>query len=502
MTVVNSELLVQDKIGDFVGNKSKAYYESEFDKINDSPKFVFSWNWMTFLFGPVWFGTYGIFSWALVFTTFEAFALTQIGRGLWGDLTRDIRDRIDTVTIQLNLRQAQLEQAIEDSKSNVDALQRNIEGLQAIIEQSQVDMQRAADSAIWYLVLGVVMIIALRACEATLANPVLARRYNTWLSDQSARSPKDMQNLVFSVVFVFCIFAINMAHYVFLIDFNVLSEFPRDPEFRNFSVAIIEGIFDYLTIYGDSLFDAISFGIRIVLDFLETLFVQTPWPVIAILIVIVTALAANRWAAVTAAIFLVFIGSVGLWTLAMQTLALLGTAACISIGIGIPIGIYSAHRPKVYRAIRPILDMQQTIPTFVYMIPIIAFFGTGKSAAVVTCLIFGMPPVVRLTVLGIQGVPDSIREAAIAYGASEWFLMTRIELPLAAPSIRAGINQTILLSLLTVVVASLIGAKGLGEDVLEALQYASIGQGLLAGLAILFLAKILDRIFRGNRDGV
>ena len=502
MTIVGSGLPVQDKIGEFVGHRSRAYYESEFNKINDSPRFGFSWNWMTFLFGPVWFGTYGIFSWALVFTVFEAFALTQIGRGLWGDLTREIRDRIDTVTIQLNLRQAQLEQAIEASKNNVEALQRNIEGLQTMIELAQAEMQRTADSAIWYFVLGVVLIVALRAGEAVLANPVLARRFNAWLSDQSARKPKNVQNLVFSVLFVFCICAINMAHYAFLIDFGVLSEFPRDPEFRNSSVTVIEGVFDYLTIYGDSLFDAISFGIRIVLDFLETLFVRTPWPVIAILIVTVTALSANRRSAFVAAAFLAFIGSVGLWTLAMQTLALLGTAACISIGIGIPIGIYSAHRPRVYRAIRPVLDMQQTIPTFVYMIPIIAFFGTGKSAAVVTCLIFGMPPVVRLTVLGIQGVPDSIREAAIAYGASEWFLMTRIELPLAAPSIRAGINQTILLSLLTVVVASLIGAKGLGEDVLEALQYASIGQGLLAGLAILFLAKILDRIFRGNRDGV
>jgi len=113
-----------------------------------------------------------------------------------------------------------------------------------------------------------------------------------------------------------------------------------------------------------------------------------------------------------------------------------------------------------------------------------------------------MPPTVRLTVLGLNGVPESIREAAIAYGASKWYLMTRIDLPLAAPSIRAGMNQTILLSLLTVVVASLIGAKGLGEKVLEALQYADVGQGLLAGFAILFLAMILDRIVQGRRKRV
>ena len=142
------------------------------------------------------------------------------------------------------------------------------------------------------------------------------------------------------------------------------------------------------------------------------------------------------------------------------------------------------------------------MPAFVYMIPIIAFFGAGKPAAVVTCLIFGTPPVIRLTVLRLRGVPESIREAAIAYGASNWYLMTKVDLPLAAPSIPAGMNQTILLSLLTVVVASLIGAKGLGEDVLEALQYASIGQGLLAGLAILFIAMMLDRVIQGKRKGV
>ena len=128
----------------------------------------------------------------------------------------------------------------------------------------------------------------------------------------------------------------------------------------------------------------------------------------------------------------------------MQTLALLGTAALIAIGLGIPLGIFCARHPRAYAIVRPILDFQQTMPAFVYMIPIILFFGAGKPAAVVTCLIFGMPPTVRLTVLGLNGVPESIREAAIAYGASKWYLMTRIDLPLAAPSIRAGMNQTIL----------------------------------------------------------
>ena len=133
----------------------------------------------------------------------------------------------------------------------------------------------------------------------------------------------------------------------------------------------------------------------------------------------------------------------------------------------------------------------QTMPAFVFMIPVIAFFGTGKPAAVVTTMIFGGTPVVRLTVLGLRGVPESVREAAISFGANKWYLLTKVDLPLASPSIRAGINQTIMLSLAMVVVASLIGAKGLGEDVLEALQYANVGQGILAGFSILFCAMVL-----------
>jgi glycine betaine/proline transport system permease protein len=145
------------------------------------------------------------------------------------------------------------------------------------------------------------------------------------------------------------------------------------------------------------------------------------------------------------------------------------------------------------------MDFMQTMPAFVFMVPVIAFFGVGKPAAVIVTMIFGGTPVVRLTVLGLRGVPESVREAAISFGANKWYLLTKVDLPLASPSIRAGINQTIMLSLAMVVVASLIGAKGLGEDVLEALQYANVGQGILAGFAILFCAMILDRIVQGQR---
>jgi glycine betaine/proline transport system permease protein len=171
----------------------------------------------------------------------------------------------------------------------------------------------------------------------------------------------------------------------------------------------------------------------------------------------------------------------------------------VAIALGIPLGIYCARRPRVFAAVRPILDFMQSMPSFVYLIPVVAFFGAGKPAAIVATLIFGSPPVVRMTVLGLQQVPEAVREAALAFGASPRYMLFKVELPLAAPTIMAGVNQTILLCLAMVVVASLIGAKGLGEDVLEALQYASEGQGILAGLAILCCALILDRIVQGQR---
>jgi glycine betaine/proline transport system permease protein len=278
-----------------------------------------------------------------------------------------------------------------------------------------------------------------------------------------------------------------------------LIEFPTEHGIRLSSIAWVESLFSFAVLNGEAFFDSITYGIRLMLEALEMIFVQTPWMVIASFIILLTWLSAGLRPAMYSGAFLLYIGLLGFWEKSMTTLALLGTAACLSILIGIPLGLYCARRVKFYAFIRPIMDFMQTMPAFVFMIPVIAFFGTGKAAAVVTTMIFGGTPVVRLTVLGLRGVPEHVREAAISFGASKWYLLTRVDLPLASPSIRAGVNQTIMLSLAMVVVASLIGAKGLGEDVLEALQYANVGQGILAGFAILFCAMMLDRIVQGDR---
>ena len=224
---------------------------------------------------------------------------------------------------------------------------------------------------------------------------------------------------------------------------------------------------------------------------------ETPWIVISSVIILLTSLAAGVRTAVFAGGFLAYMGLLGFWDKAMMTLALLGTAACLSIVIGIPLGMFCARRQRFYAFIRPIMDFMQTMPAFVFMIPVIAFFGTGKPPGVLATLVFGMPPVIRLTALGMRGVPETTKEAALAFGCTKWTLLREIEIPLAMPSIMTGINQTILMCLSMVVIASLIGAKGLGQDVLVALQYAAKGQGMLAGLAILFCAMVIDRIIQG-----
>jgi glycine betaine/proline transport system permease protein len=224
-----------------------------------------------------------------------------------------------------------------------------------------------------------------------------------------------------------------------------------------------------------------------------------PWPVtMAVILVLAWQIAGPRVAVFSTAA-LAYLAVLGFWEKSMETVSLLGTATLLCLMVGIPLGIWCGRSQRFYAAVRPVLDFMQTMPAFVYLIPVIALFGIGKPPGVIATMIFGTPPVVRLTALGIQGVPATVREAALAYGATEWFLLTRVDLPLALPSIMTGINQTILMCLSMVVIASLIGAKGLGEDVLNALQYAAVGQGLLAGIAILLCAMIIDRIVQGQR---
>ena len=488
----------KDNIRTFV-RTSPDYYIANFDKVGASARFTPTFNMMAGLFGPIWFGARGLWSWALSFLILEAIAFVQIARGLFGDLAADALARIASIENTLALRKQQLEAAIESGSDRVDAFQRAVDGLEANIGGIRAEAEALAAEGPSIALSGLMLLIVVKLAQSVTANWALEARFSDWLSDNSIRSGMPVSQMAFSAIFMALIVAVAMVHYSFPGRFALLSDFPTDPDIRLVSIDGVEAFFNWAVLNGEALFDGITYGIRLVLDALELIFVSTPWIVIAALIILLTWLTAGVRMAIYSGAFLAYMGFLGFWEKAMTTLALLGTAACLSIIIGIPLGMFAARRPRFYSFIQPIMDFMQTMPAFVFMIPVIAFFGTGKPAAVVTTMIFGGTPVVRLTVLGLRGVPESVREAAISFGANKWYLLTKVDLPLASPSIRAGINQTIMLSLAMVVVASLIGAKGLGEDVLEALQYANVGQGILAGFSILFCAMILDRIVQGQR---
>ena len=475
------------------------YYIKEFKKIGSKPSYSYSFNLFAALFGPVWFGLRNVWNYALAFLIVETFAVVQIVRGLFGNITKDAIEKIDKIQSTIDFRYKQLEAAKENNPDKVEVYERAIKSLEEAMKEYVVDVQQIEASAIWITISGILLLIFVKFIQGILANTVLEKRYSEWLSNKSISPGMKPKNYLLSIGFTIVIMFFSVIHYSFPGFFSIMNDFPTHPEIRLTSIKWVETIFDYAVIKGDAVFTAITIGIRSVLDFLELLFVKTPWIVIITTIVVLTALSAGIRTAIYSAGFLAYMGFLGFWVKAMTTLALLGTAAILSIVIGIPLGIYCARRQRFYSMIRPIMDFMQTMPAFVFMIPVIAFFGTGKVAAVIITMIFGGTPVVRLTVLGLRGVPETIREAAIAYGASKWYLLRKVDLPLATPSILAGVNQTVMLSLAMVVVASLIGAKGLGQDVLEALQYANVGQGILAGVAILFVALILDRVVQGKK---
>jgi glycine betaine/proline transport system permease protein len=257
----------------------------------------------------------------------------------------------------------------------------------------------------------------------------------------------------------------------------------------------VDAVMSWLLTNWGTLFDAVGKALLQMLLYVERFFLLLPWP----LVVAGVGLAAWRtlgkwWSGAVMAGLLMVIGSFGYWKLAMMTLAIVTSAVVISLAIGIPMGIVMARSDFVESTIRPVLDAMQTMPSFVYLIPALMFFGLGKVPAVFATIIYAMPPVIRLTNVGIRQVPSSVVEAAEAFGSSSWQLLFNVQLPLARPSIMVGINQTTMMALSMVVIASMIGARGLGLEVLLAINRIEVGRGFEAGLSIVFLAIIIDRI--------
>jgi glycine betaine/proline transport system permease protein len=244
-------------------------------------------------------------------------------------------------------------------------------------------------------------------------------------------------------------------------------------------------------------FDVISHVVGFILIKIDFFFNWIPWPIAIGVIVVIAWLVSGHRVAIFTAIALFLMGSLELWAEGMSTLALVTTAVFISVVLGLPTGILSAKNERFDALLRPVLDGMQTIPSFVYLIPAIMFFGIGNVPGIMATVIFSLPPMVRLTSLGIRQVDFEVVEAGHAFGSTPWQLLVKIQLPLALPSIMAGVNQTVMMALSMVVVAAMIGAGGLGYKILYSIQRVDLAVGIEAGLGILFIAMVLDRILQG-----
>ena len=260
--------------------------------------------------------------------------------------------------------------------------------------------------------------------------------------------------------------------------------------------------------WAKSVFDAMNrnlgFVFDIISDAMETMIdgilwiLETPHPLIVIAVFAgLTWVVQRNW---KTPLFIVlgffFILNQGYWRETMQSLTLVLSACVVCMGIGVPIGIAAAHRPKLYRAMVPVLDLMQTLPTFVYLIPAIVFFGIGMVPGLIATVIFVLPAPIRLTYLGVASTPTALLEAAQAFGATKRQILFKVELPSATPQIMAGLNQTIMLSLSMVVIAALVGASGLGVPVVRALNTVNTSLGFESGFVIVVVAIMLDRMLR------
>jgi len=262
----------------------------------------------------------------------------------------------------------------------------------------------------------------------------------------------------------------------------------------------VENFVNYVATTFEKFFNLIFFIASKTINAIDDFLVWLPWWVFILIIVLLGWYFRSLLAGLTFGFFIFLIGTFGLWEDMMTTIAIIVTSVAISLIIGIPIGIWMAFNKAVSSIVRPILDAMQTMPSFVYLIPAIFFFGLGNVSAIFATLIYAVPPVIRLTELAIRGVPKEVIESAESFGSSKGQMLRKVQLPQALPTIMAGVNQTTMMALAMVVIASMVGASGLGEQVLISINRIDIALGFEAGISIVFLAIIIDRITNGVAD--
>lgn len=484
-------------IADFAGPNA-AYYARAFQKIHDHTGVIPRvFNISAFAWGPFWAAARGIWGSFWAFLVLEVIALVQIGRGTWGNLGADALDRAEGQAARAQQFLDRAKEAVANGKDGTrfEELGNN---LMRAAERSRETAEASAGDASMILLIGLLTLLVLRVLQALWGNVIYEKQYSRWrIAPALVPNGRDTRNMMMGVALGLAIIPLTVYRFTVEGVASWITEFPANPDIYSGTARWLEAVIDDAARSGAGAFDGIVLTVRRVLDAISVALIGTPWPVIMVVIFVVAWRSAGHRVAIFTAAALAYIAFLGYWEIAMETVSLVGAAVVLCVIMGIPLGIWFGKSQRAYKMAEPILDLMQTLPAFVYLIPIIAFFGTGNPPGILATIIFGMPPVIRLTALGMRGVPDTIKEAAVAFGASRWQLLKDVELPLALPSIMAGVNQTILMCLSMVVIISLIGGGGLGQVILEALQFAAKGPGLLGGFAILFVAMVIDRIVQG-----
>ena len=422
---------------------------------------------------------------------------------------------------------------------------------QAVIDEKEFLIERYENWASTSLLAALVVFVLGRILFAWLADRLYFRQYNAWRVDHSKPSGYDSSRLITMGLIValiaplmiyrtsqfapdarscikqdramasgeevsfkdrFDCFVIGEFPTLFWLDRPDEVSYPRGDDGQRFvkreapreglppinlntfvAQKIDDGI-GYLTAFYGFFFDGITAFLRSLLSAITAVFVGTPWMITAGVMLFASYKLAGGRIATFVGISLAYLALFGFWQTAMDTLSLVAASSIICVVFGLPLGIWVGKSRRGQAIVTPILDIMQTIPSFVYLLPAVAFFSIGKPPGILATVIFAMPPMVRLTALGIQHVPESTKEAALAFGANPRQLLTKVEIPLALPSIMAGVNQVVMMSLSMVVVAALIGAGGMGFIVTEALANTQTGRGILAGIGIALLAMMIDRV--------
>lgn len=436
-------------VREFVGPNTH-YYAVQFEPQRTGWLRGLSFNLAAAILGPVWAAGRAVWTCFWMAAAGELVALIFIAQGLWGGAMKG-------------------------------------DGLSTEVDWSSV-------------LLGLALLGLVRGALAVVANSFYRRRFVRWRSNRRLRSGISRAYALAGSALLIVTYPLVAYRFTVSDPAGYIVAFPTTKKIPSVVAGWIDHTVDWMVLHFEQFFDALTDVVRTMLNFLEIVFVETPWPVTTVLILLIAWRMAGWKVAMFTAVALAYLGFFGFWDKSMSTIALVATSVLVCIVFGTPLGIWCAKSTRANRIAKPILDVMQTMPPFVYLIPAVAFFSIGKPPGVFATVIFAMPPMIRLTTLGIQQVPADVKEAAIAFGATPRQLLSKVEIPLAIPSLMTGVNQTIMMSLSMVVLAALIGAGGLGYDVIRSLRHLETGKGVLAGIAIVLIAMVMDRIIQGSRQ--